>query len=548
MITCLTKKIISSLDPITLFDVLKTTCTDVKHRILLESSEVNTRKNLKSIILHRSALRIECVKHSVHIQALSRNGKNALQMIHAFFIQTIALDKSNQKSFNYSLSLKDPQNLSIHYGIQHSIKDENERLVQITPIDTLRMIWKTFSHSQTSCHHGYSFFLAGLFSFDCIDHIERLPKVSKSDYACSDYVFYLAEEVIEVNEVEQSLRFFMNIFSGKEQKKHVFDFSRRLSQYEILLHEYETELKHQKNVQYSSIKKKIHAPLFHVTPSDNEYIEQIKSLKKAIKEGDIFQIVPSRTFSLECLDILLSYRLLKKNNPSPYMFYMEDASFILFGSSPESALKYERSTGLVELYPIAGTAPRGKKKNGTIDDDLDKKYEVALKLNQKELCEHMMLVDLARNDISRIALLGSITIPRLLEVDRYSQVMHLVSCVKGKLMPSFDCFHAYQACMNMGTLTGAPKIKATALIRETEKKRRGSYGGAIGYINAWGDMDTCIVIRSAYCQNGMAYIQAGAGIVHGSVPESEVNETYQKSHAVIHAINDANHCFNHSSE
>jgi len=222
------------------------------------------------------------------------------------------------------------------------------------------------------------------------------------------------------------------------------------------------------------------------------------------------------------------------------MFYMQDEKFTLFGASPESALKYTQANNKVDLYPIAGTRPRGKYTDGDIDHDLDKRLEAELKQDQKEIAEHMMLVDLARNDIARISDSGTQKIPRLLEIDRYSQVMHLVSCVQGELKQELDCFHAYQACMNMGTLTGAPKIKATELIRRVEKKLRGSYGGAVGYINTHGNMDTCIVIRSAFCKNGKAHIQAGAGIVFDSQPKLETEETKSKANAVIFAIQHAN--------
>jgi anthranilate synthase component 1 len=156
--------------------------------------------------------------------------------------------------------------------------------------------------------------------------------------------------------------------------------------------------------------------------------------------------------------------------------------------------------------------------------------------DKKEVAEHLMLVDLARNDLARISQPGTRYVKDLLKVDRYSQVMHLVSHVVGQLRPDLDAIHAYQACMNMGTLTGAPKIRATELIRGVEKKRRGSYGGAIGWISGSGDMDTCIVIRSAFVKNSVAYVQAGAGIVYDSVPQSEADETFNKAKAVLSAI------------
>jgi anthranilate synthase component 1 len=199
------------------------------------------------------------------------------------------------------------------------------------------------------------------------------------------------------------------------------------------------------------------------------------------------------------------------------------------------------------VYPIAGTRKRGKTTRGEIDPDLDSRVELELRSDKKEVAEHLMLVDLARNDLARISVQGSRHVAELLRVDRYSHVMHLVSRVVGTLRADLDALHAYQACMNMGTLVGAPKIRAAELIRTVEKTRRGSYGGAIGYINGEGEMKTCIVIRSACVVDGAAHIQAGAGVVYDSDPQAEADETRSKAQAVIHAIQCANRIVNEAS-
>ena len=220
----------------------------------------------------------------------------------------------------------------------------------------------------------------------------------------------------------------------------------------------------------------------------------LKALKHHINIGDVFQIVPSRRFSLACPNTLASYAQLKLNNPSPYMFYMNDEDFILFGASPESALKYAPDNRQLEIYPIAGSRPRGFDAHGNIDPELDARLELELRLDHKEQAEHLMLVDLARNDIARVCQSGTRKVAELMQVDRYSHIMHLVSRVVGKLRPELDALHAYQACMNMGTLTGAPKIKAMQLIYQFEQQKRHSYGGAVGYLTSDGRFDTCIVI------------------------------------------------------
>jgi anthranilate synthase component 1 len=228
------------------------------------------------------------------------------------------------------------------------------------------------------------------------------------------------------------------------------------------------------------------------------------------------------------------------------MFYIQDEKFTLFGASPESALKYASDTNQIEIYPIAGTRPRGKNPDGSINFDLDGRLELDLRNDKKENAEHMMLVDLARNDVARISEAGTRHLADLLKTDRYSHVMHLVSRVVGQLRHDLDALHAYQACMNMGTLTGAPKIRAMQLIRSVEQERRGSYGGAVGYMTGEGDLDTCIVIRSAYIENGMASVQAGAGVVYDSDPQAEADETRGKAQAVIAAIQMAHQAPEHS--
>jgi anthranilate synthase component 1 len=285
-----------------------------------------------------------------------------------------------------------------------------------------------------------------------------------------------------------------------------------------------------------------HAELQEVSVdiSDEVFCQTVELLKENIRAGDIFQVVPSRTFSMPCIDSVAAYQALKISNPSPYMFYIKDSDFCMFGASPESAIKYQQNSPegkrQVEIYPIAGTRPRGFNSDGSISLDLDSRIELELRQDKKESAEHIMLVDLARNDVARVCKAGTRYVADLLKVDRYSHVMHLVSRVCGTLLEELDALHAYQACMNMGTLSGAPKIKATSLIREVEGKRRGSYGGAVGYLTGEGEMDTCIVIRSAFVKNNIAHVQAGAGVVYDSVPQSETDETKQKAQAVINAV------------
>ncbi|QTM69118.1 anthranilate synthase component 1, partial [Buchnera aphidicola (Hormaphis cornu)] len=366
-------------------------------------------------------------------------------------------------------------------------------------------------------------FLGGMFSYDLVNSFECIQQ-PKNNQKCPDFCFYLSEILITWNHQKKTCIIQGSIFNNKKTEK--FRLKKRIKE----------------------IKKKLQEKTHPITTSlvphmqidcnkeDTEYIQIIKELQKKIKQGEIFQIVPSRKFFLPCSSPLSAYDELKKQNPSPYMFFMQDSDFTLFGASPESSLKYDPQSRKIEIHPIAGTRSRGFKKDGTIDLDLDSKIELEMRTDRKELSEHLMLVDLARNDLSRICIPGSRFVEELTKVDRYSYVMHLVSKVVGTLKEGLDILHAYRACMNMGTLTGAPKIQAMEFIAQVEGEKRGSYGGAIGYFTALEKFDMCIIIRSAYVENNIATIQAGAGIVIDSNPILEAMESRNKAKSVLNAI------------
>lgn len=542
------KSVETTLEPVEIFDRLNALDVNIKtdnrakaaNRMLLESSEIESKENVKSILMLSAALRIECNGREVTVCAQSENGINALKHI----ARKVSFDQDVIESNLETSSEANRPELTIQLSPQAKNLDEDSRLKSASPINILRLIKNNFV---ANTNNEFSLFLCGVFAFDFIATFEELPNVKEGPNTCPDYVFYLAETLLVIDHQNNSKRLMGNHFSGDDHDKTYFDLSRQFADLELKINtlaNLSTSLKNKvetnKNNTSQDQTSKVTASL-----DDSQFAGLVEKLKSNIVQGDIFQVVPSRTYSLECQSSIESYRQLKQANPSPYLFYMQDEDFVLFGASPESALKYDSISNEVLLYPIAGTRPRGKNNNGEIDLDLDARIEAELKLDQKELAEHMMLVDLARNDIARISRPGTTHVPRLLAVDRYSQVMHLVSCVKGDLNSEFDALHAYQACMNMGTLTGAPKIKASQLIRQVEKVRRGSYGGAVGYINGQGDMDTCIVIRSAFCRDNKAYVQAGAGVVFDSDPMMEAKETENKALAVVKAIQSANASFTH---
>ncbi|MGQ8365610.1 anthranilate synthase component 1 [Glaciecola sp. 1036] len=482
--------------------------------VLLESAEIDSKDDVNSLVLIDAALRIECQQQTVVITALTDNGKSILPLL-------------RQKLGNF-ISSSTEKTIVVEYSSPKTDTDEDTRLKQPGVLDVLRCVKDNINPIRDDQH---AVFLAGIFGYDLIATFEQLPEVPLGLNKCPDYVFYLAETLLLIDHHEKTSELLGGVFSGDQVAQNYFALNQRLEQLnqQIL----STEV-----TPFEPVKSPESELL--VDKSDQAYCEDVAQLQEHILDGDIFQVVPSRTFRLQCPQPLLAYKRLKQTNPSPYMFYITDQDFTIFGASPESALKYDTTNNQVEIYPIAGTRPRGKREDGSIDLDLDSRLELNLRLDEKEKSEHIMLVDLARNDIAKVSTPGSRHVKDLLKVDRYSHVMHLVSRVVGQLRPDLDALHAYQACMNMGTLVGAPKISAATLIRETEKCTRGSYGGAVGYLNGKGDFDTCIVIRSAFIQNDTAYIQAGAGVVKDSIPQSEADETRTKAQAVINAIQTAN--------
>ena len=500
-------------DPLLAFQYL---CQGRSNNLLLESAEINSKDNLKSLLLVDAAIKLECHGQQVYCRALSDNGHAVLPMFDEYCPVGVTHDYDSTNGL-----------VTLTFPSPDSELDEDRRLKAPAVFDALRLITNKITAIR---QHPHAVFLGGALAYDLLASFEKLPEVEDSPNSCPDFVFYLAETLVIIDHQTKQSEIIGSVFSGKNVGNNYFSVSQRLEQ-----------VKHKLNTikpfaDPNKAKTAITVDDLVVNKSDQEFIDDVIRLKENILVGDIFQVVPSRTFSLPCPHPHDAYRALKQQNPSPYMFFLQDDDFCMFGASPESALKYTKQSNQVEIYPIAGTRPRGKRVDGSIDLDLDSRLELNLQEDQKERAEHIMLVDLARNDVAKVCRPGTRYVTDLLKVDRYSHVMHLVSRVVGQLRDDLDALNAYQACMNMGTLVGAPKVSAATLIRQVEKQRRGSYGGAVGYINSQGDMDTCIVIRSAFVKNGTAYIQAGAGVVYDSDPQSEADETRSKAQAVIGAI------------
>lgn len=509
LLELLTSDAIYRENPTALFHQL---CGSRPATLLLESADIDSKNDLQSLLLVDSALRITALGDTVTLQALTENGASLLPLLDA------ALPAGVENT-------RQPDGRVLRFPAVSSLLDEDARLCSLSVFDAFRLLQTLVTVPQAERE---AMFFGGLFAYDLVAGFEDLPQL-ESDNACPDYCFYLAETLLVIDHQSKKTRIQASLFTPSAAEKSRLE--QRIA-----------EIRQQLNEPPMALPvHEIRTMRCETDQSDEAYGNVVRKMQKAIRAGEIFQVVPSRRFSLPCPSPLAAYDVLKKSNPSPYMFFMQDNDFTLFGASPESSLKYDANSRQIEIYPIAGTRPRGRRADGSLDRDLDSRIELEMRTDHKELSEHLMLVDLARNDLARICTPGSRYVADMMKVDRYSFVMHLVSRVVGELRKDLDVLHAWRACMNMGTLSGAPKVRAMQLIAAAEGKRRGSYGGAVGYFTAHGDLDTCIVIRSAFVENGIATVQAGAGVVLDSVPQSEADETRNKARAVLRAIATAHH-------
>ncbi len=468
--------------------------------ILFESAEIVDKSGVQSIIGFRSCLKISCEDLKVCVKALNENGRYL----------ALALAKIYKKDLvdnTFYVSFKRPSgNL-----------DEFSRLKSEGPLDVMRSLI-------TIVKPCTEIFIAGVIAFDFINNFENIANVPKGENPCDDYCYYISDISIHINHVKKTTSIISYVFAEDEYKDTALaalDIKDKID-----LFDKTCDL---------SLEYKV-KPLINPDLDDEEFSKIIDSVKEHIKKSDAFQVVPSRTFIHPCKAPLKAYTYLKKLNPSPYMYFIKDPKFIIFGASPEFALRYEAFNRSISISPIAGTRARGFDENGKIDYETDTRIELELRTDKKEVAEHLMLVDLARNDLARISKPNSRYVSNLLHVDKYQSVMHLVSDVHATLLDDLDAFNAYLACMNMGTLSGAPKIKAHELIYKYEGKKRGSYGGVISLLSADGSFDSCIAIRSAFVKNDTAYVQAGCGVVFDSDTKSECEETVNKARSVLTAL------------
>lgn len=455
-----------------------------------------------SLLMDQAALRIEARGQEVRIAALTAGGRNVMDML------------ANELA--HFLTERTPDTGAFAFPRPDS-PYAAERLAAPSPFDVVRTLLRLPSAAP---EEAFAIAMLGIVAFDHVDMFEDLPANAEDALGFPDFLFWLPESLI-IFDPGAPARLVCTAFGGGEQD--YFSAAERLTR---LIERCEAA-----------------TPLAAAPPpgdpgqtdtdlDDAAYRNVVSQMREHIARGDIYQVVPSRIFRTPCPEPFTAYAALHALDPSPYRFFVAGPDHLLFGASPETSVRVtgEGDQRIVEVKPIAGTRPRGR------DDDEDDRLEAEMRLDAKETAEHMMLVDLARNDVARISEPGTRRVAKLMTVERYARVMHLVSSVTGRLKAGLDAVHALTACLNVGTLTGAPKIRATQLLRAAERTKRGPYGGAIGWLNGDGEMDTGVIIRTAVVKDGIAYVRAGAGVVHDSDPQAEADETRRKASALLSVL------------
>lgn len=413
-----------------------------------------------------------------------------------------------------------------------SVKDgrvsisENGRTVDYSCREPVQELEKVFQRYQAVKVPGLPAFTGGAvgyLGYDMVRYFEKLPPREKEAPDFPDCMFMFTDALVVFDHVLQIMRIVVNARVTADPRK---DYQEAVKKIEMLRDRLNPPLPNCRISNKTSPEKK---PNYSYNLTSEEFQEMVGKAKRFIQKGDIFQVVLSQRITVQLeQEPLEIYRVLRSLNPSPYMFYLHLDDLYFVGSSPELLVKVENRK--TEVRPIAGTRPRGK------DEAQEGELEQELLEDEKEKAEHLMLVDLGRNDIGRVAEYGTVKVENFMEVEKYSHVMHLVSKVTGKLLPQCTCFDVLKACFPAGTVSGAPKIRAMEIIDALETTPRGPYAGAVGYISYGGEMDTCITIRTLIIKEGIGYIQAGAGIVADSDPWKEYQETLSKAKALLKAV------------
>ena len=438
---------------------------------------------------------------------------------YAFLLESV--EKGNQFS-RYSYVGINPQKILMHKDGQTTVTENGESIIVDMPfLDLLRETQSKYNMVKLPGIPSFTGGLVGYLGYETIAWVEDIPTHDKSQLDVPDSVFMLFEDMIAFDHLKGSALVISNVKVNPDQ-----DLEKQFDK---------------AHLRVDAIGESLHSDVDYQTPvrveqskvssnfDQNSFESAVLKAKAHIVDGDIFQLVLSQRFERKTsIEPTTLYRALRTINPSPYMFHLKIKDFDIIGASPELLVKVE--DGTVEIRPIAGTRQRGE------TEAEDKALAHDLINDEKECAEHLMLLDLGRNDVGRVSEYGSVTIPENMVIENYSQVMHIVSDVKGTLAKDKDPFDALMSGFPAGTVTGAPKIRAMEIIHELEPDRRDIYSGTVGFFDFTGNVNTCITIRTMIMKNGTVHFQSGAGIVHDSDPTKEFEETVNKAKAIMAAI------------
>lgn len=456
--------------------------------------------------------------------------KFARKARYSFLLESV---EGGEKLARYSFLAADPELVFRSKGREAEIvrfkkgrKTAEKRVFKRTPLEIVRELISKYNYVNIPALPRFCGGLVGYLGYDTVRFFERLPDQTKDDLSVPDIILMLAKDLVIFDHLHHTIKLVSCVETGPKESRAVLGkkFRAALGKIDSLAAQMNASLPRQR----PSFGKKVSLAV-RSNYTRKEFEKIVESAKEEIRSGEIIQVVPSQRFEVAVdIDAVKLYRTLRTLNPSPYMYLLNLDDLNIVGSSPELLVRCER--GVVETRPIAGTRPRGK------TPEEDNALEKDLLSDPKEIAEHVMLVDLGRNDLGRVCSKGTVQVTDLMTVERYSHVMHIVSNVQGRLADGQDAISAFEAVFPAGTLSGAPKVRAMEIIDSLEKTRRGIYGGAIGYFSFSQDLDTCITIRTVLLKGKKAYIQAGGGVVADSVPAREYEETVNKAKAQVRAI------------
>jgi len=467
-------------------------------------------------------------KNQIIYYSIKTNGEKEIEnLINNFLIEKGSfIFESVEKGFikgRYTIFGKNPDKIWEFNNNNCKLIYKNRSIkLKGSPKKNIEKIIENFNFEIPKGLPPISSILSGYFSYDVIRYIEKIPNNTKNDLKIPDSRILRPRNIIVHDNVEKKLYFIVNIFNDEKINNFNIKFSEINKQIEemVFLANYNSSKKNQNINKLSKIKSNI---------SKEKFIKNVKKAKNYIKIGDIFQVVLSQRFECKLTKKPIEiYKKLRKTNPSPFMYFFNFNDFQIIGASPEILVRLRDNK--ITIRPIAGTRPRGKNKKQ------DQFFEKDLLKDKKELSEHLMLLDLGRNDTGKVSKINSVKVTESFKIEKYSHVMHIVSNVEGSFNNKFSKFDTLLSGFPAGTVSGAPKIRAMEIIDELENTRRKVYAGGIGYFSANGDFDTCIALRTAISKNNKFYVQSGAGIVADSKPINEFKETVNKAKALIKAL------------